>query len=517
MVERMERTVPVAAVRDAASSGQFRPGQAVVGRIERVEEAETGERTALVRTGGRLVRARLEAPLAAGRTYLFEIKESGSNVYWKAVALSEPEQAVPREDVVRRWQQAWKLPEAALPVLRQALKAGAAVTKEEAAELAAAVRKTGRPADAEEVLAYLFHRRLPPSPAVFRALWAARTGEPLAVQLERLKAVFTERSSGPMAPVFKQAADRLLSPPLFAYEAAVRLLLTAEEGAEGPAHALLFRLGLVPLPAGRMAAIQNAMQQRQFAEVGKLLGLTDEEAFFARFAAVDAACKSGALSEAEAKLWTSVRTAGDPALSLFHWLRRIAGRLGLEDEAMLAEALKTRGAPPMAPSLRRLLLHLLGGAGSKEAEAAAEAFLDRLDGMAVIAGSDGPVGHIWISFPLPLGGRNHDFSVYWQGQRKDGGALDPDYSRIVCSVTLEQLGGILIDMRVQRRIVHISLFHDDPRLPELAHRFAPLVKERLQAHGYLLSGIDVKAAEASPPAPSVLPFAGCSSEVDWRV
>ncbi|MGG2945996.1 flagellar hook-length control protein FliK, partial [Geobacillus stearothermophilus] len=130
MVERMERTVPVAAVRDAASSGQFRPGQAVVGRIERVEEAETGERTALVRTGGRLVRARLEAPLAAGRTYLFEIKESGSNVYWKAVALSEPEQAVPREDVVRRWQQAWKLPEAALPVLRQALKAGAAVTKE---------------------------------------------------------------------------------------------------------------------------------------------------------------------------------------------------------------------------------------------------------------------------------------------------------------------------------------------------------------------------------------------------
>ena len=171
----------------------------------------------------------------------------------------------------------------------------------------------------------------------------------------------------------------------------------------------------------------------------------------------------------------------------------------------------------MAPSLRRLLLHLLGGAGSKEAEAAAEAFLDRLDGMAVIAGSDGPVGHIWISFPLPLGGRNHDFSVYWQGRRKDGGALDPDYSRIVCSVTLEQLGGILIDMRVQRRIVHISLFHDDPRLPELVHRFAPLVKERLQAHGYLLSGIDVKAAEASPPAPSVLPFAGSSSEVDWRV
>ncbi|KPC97375.1 hypothetical protein LR69_04399 [Geobacillus sp. BCO2] len=67
MVERMERTMPTTAVRDAASSRRFQPGQAVVGRVERVEETETGERAALVRAGGQLVRARLEAPLAVGR------------------------------------------------------------------------------------------------------------------------------------------------------------------------------------------------------------------------------------------------------------------------------------------------------------------------------------------------------------------------------------------------------------------------------------------------------------------
>ncbi|AGT31522.1 hypothetical protein M493_06130 [Geobacillus genomosp. 3] len=517
MVERMERIVPVTAARDAASSGRFRPGQAVVGRVEKVEEMEGGGRTALVRAGGHIVRARLEAPLAAGRMYLFEMKENGGNVYWKAIPLSGREPAVPYEDAIRRWQQAWKLPEAALPVLRQALKAGAALTKEEAAELAATVRKTGQPAEAEEVLAYLFHRRLPPSSAMFRALWAARTGEPLASQLGRLKAALAAHSLSPMASAFTQAADRLLSPPLFAYEAAVRLLLAAEEGTKGPAHALLSRLGLVPLPAERMASLQKALLQRQFAEVGKLLSLPDEEAFFARFVAVDAAYKSGALSEAEAKLWMSVRAAGDPALSLFHWLRRIVGRLGLEDEAMLAGAVKTGGSLPMVSSLRRLLLHLLSGAEGKEAKAAAAVLLDRLDGMVVIAGSDGPLGHVWLSFPCPLGGQNRDFSVYWQGRRKDGGVFDPDYSRIVCSVTLEELGEMLVDMRVQRRIVHISVFHDDPRLPELAHRFAPLVKERLQAHGYLLSGIDVKAAGAGPPAPSVLPFAARDCEVDWRI
>ncbi|WP_446663004.1 flagellar hook-length control protein FliK [Geobacillus sp. CCR] len=514
MVERMERTMPTTAVRDATSSRRFQPGQAVVGRVERVEEMETGERAALVRAGGQLVRARLEAPLAVGRLYLFEIHERQGTIYWKAIPLSEPASAPSGEEAVRRWQKAWKLPDAALPVLRQALKAGAAATKEEIAALTEAVKETGQPDAAEDVLAHLFRRRLPFSSAVFRALWAAKTGVPLAEGLGKLKAAIAALSAHPAALELSRAMEKFLSPPLSAYEAAVRLLLSGEEEAE-TARALLARLGLAPLPEDRRLALREAVQCRRFADIIRQLGLTDEEAFLERWAALDAAYQSGALPAAEAKLWAAARATRDPALSLFCWLRRAAVRLGLEDEAALVRVGKIEDLPS-APSLKRLLLRFLHESGSEGAKRAAEAILDQLDGMAIAAGGDGLIEHVWISFPLPLGGRSSDFAVCWQGRRKQGGPLDADYNRIVCCLTLEELGEVIVDMRVQRRIVHISIFHDDPRLAVAAARMAPLVKERFQAHGYALSGIDVKATRSAPPPPSVFLFADSCSEVDCQ-
>ncbi|ASS99957.1 cytosolic protein [Geobacillus thermocatenulatus] len=515
MVERMERTMPTTAVRDAASSRRFQPGQAVVGRVERVEETETGERAALVRAGGQLVRARLEAPLAVGRLYLFEIHERQGTMYWKAIPLSEPALAPSGEEAVRRWQKAWKLPDAALPVLRQALKAGAAATKEEIAALTEAVKETGQPDAAEDVLAHLFRRRLPFSSAVFRALWAAKTGVPLAEGLGKLKAAMAALSAHPAALELIRAMEKFLSPPLSAYETAVRLLLLREEEAE-TARALLARLGLAPLPEDRRLALREAVQCRRFADIIRQLGLTDEEAFLERWTALDAAYQSGALPAAEAKLWAAARATRDPALSLFCWLRRAAVRLGLEDEAALVRV-GTIEDLPSAPSLKRLLFRFLHESGGSEgAKRAAEAILDQLDGMAIAAGGDGPIEHVWISFPLPLGGRSSDFAVCWQGRRKQGGPLDADYNRIVCCLTLEELGEVIVDMRVQRRIVHISIFHDDPRLAVAAARMAPLVKERFQAHGYALSGIDVKTARSAPPPPSVFLFADSCSEVDCQ-
>ncbi len=507
--------MPTTAVRDAASSRRFQPGQAVVGRVERVEETETGERAALVRAGGQLVRARLEAPLAVGRLYLFEIHERQGTMYWKAIPLSEPALAPSGEEAVRRWQKAWKLPDAALPVLRQALKAGAAATKEEIAALTEAVKETGQPDAAEDVLAHLFRRRLPFSSAVFRALWAAKTGVPLAEGLGKLKAAMAALSAHPAALELIRAMEKFLSPPLSAYETAVRLLLLREEEAE-TARALLARLGLVPLPEDRRLALREAVQCRRFADIIRQLGLTDEEAFLERWTALDAAYQSGALPAAEAKLWAAARATRDPALSLFCWLRRAAVRLGLEDEAALVRV-GTIEDLPSAPSLKRLLFRFLHESGGSEgAKRAAEAILDQLDGMAIAAGGDGPIEHVWISFPLPLGGRSSDFAVCWQGRRKQGGPLDADYNRIVCCLTLEELGEVIVDMRVQRRIVHISIFHDDPRLAVAAARMAPLVKERFQAHGYALSGIDVKTARSAPPPPSVFLFADSCSEVDCQ-
>ncbi|WP_031410445.1 hypothetical protein [Geobacillus vulcani] len=515
MVERMERTMPTTAVRDATSSRRFQPGQAVVGRVERVEEMETGERAALVRAGGQLVRARLEAPLAVGRLYLFEIHERQGTIYWKAVPLSERASAPLGEEAVRRWQKAWKLPDAALPVIRQVLKAGAAATKEEIAALVEAVKETGQPDAAEDVLAHLFRRRLPLSSAVFRLLWAAKTGAPLAEQLGKLKEIMAALSAEPAALELSRAMEKFLSPPLSAYEAAVRLLLSEEEEAE-TARALLARLGLAPLPEDRRLALREAVQHRRFADIIRQLGLMDEEAFLERWAALDAAYQSGRLPAAEAQLWVAVRATRDPALSLFCWLRRAAGRLGLEDEAALVRVGKTAALPSSAPSLKRLLLRFLYESESEGAKRASEALLDQLDGMAIAAGGDGLIEHIWLSLPLPVGGRSSDLAVCWQGRRKQGGPLDADYNRMVCCLTLEELGEVIVDMRVQRRIVHISMFHDDPRLAVAAARLAPLVKERFQAHGYALSGIDVKAKYSAPPPPPVFLFADGCSEVDCQ-
>ncbi|WP_445613934.1 flagellar hook-length control protein FliK [Geobacillus sp. YF-1] len=511
MVERMERTLPVAAVRDPVSRRPLAPGEAIIGRVEQVEETETGERSALVRAGGQLIRARLEAPLAEGRLYLFEIHEQGR---WKAVPLSRAG-AHSLEEAARQWQRAWKLSDVALPVLRQALKAGAVVTKTEVVKLAEAAQQTGQPDSAEEVLAHLFRRGLPPSPAVFRALWAARAGAPLASLLTELKAALAALPAQPGTVALRQDFERLLSPSLFAYETAAHVALAArQEGAE-PALALWARLGLAPLTKDGRMALREALRQRRFSEVGRLLGVTDEERFFARVAAVDAAFRRGELPRAEAELWAAARTARDPALSVFHWLRRMAARLGVGDEAELARALKTGSAPVAPSSLKGLLLRLLHDPETSGAKRTAEALLDRLDGMAIASGRDGAMEHAWLAFPLPLGRHDSDLVVYWQGRRSHERTLDTDYSRIVCSLTLEELGEVVVDMRVQRRIVHISIFHDDPRLSALIARLSPLAKERFQAHGYRLSGVDVKAASAACP-PSLFPFQSGGSGVDWR-
>jgi hypothetical protein len=88
-----------------------------------------------------------------------------------------------------------------------------------------------------------------------------------------------------------------------------------------------------------------------------------------------------------------------------------------------------------------------------------------------------------------------DLRLDFDGRKKDNGEISTDFCRILFYLTLSSLGETVIDMNVQNRNVHITVYNDNEINSALFERFKPQLKNGLEQLNYHFSGITLKPIE----------------------
>ncbi|WP_043906502.1 ABC transporter substrate-binding protein [Parageobacillus genomosp. 1] len=529
-MERIDKTLPVSPAPDATYH-RFRHGQVIVGKIESIQEETQKGKTALVRVGEQLVAARLQTSLQAGDSYLFEVKNENGEIYWKPIAKqskSHLPSSIQNDEAAQYLLQKWKLPKDLYPLLLFALAEKIPITKEELISIASLVETLEHKKEGLSVLGYMLAQRLPLTKDIFFSLLAVKTNPPLFQQLQYVESRLASLPPHQPEPVeaLRRYIQQMFHTPAHAYESLVKLLQSLQQQEPNAALQLLNRLGVVSvseIAADELAKLQAAMEKRDFAQVKQQLQLLfapfDEQAFLERFQAAFVSYQAGLLPDEEQRLFSAALADTDIALSMFHLLKQSLLKLGFSDEAKIRRALKTNTFHEAAfSSLKSLLLQALEDVNDPVLKEQLQTLLHHINGQQLLSDIEGPIQHLFVQIPFQLGQQHTDVTIYWQGKREKDGKIDPNYCHIVFCLFLDHLKETVVDVRVQQRIVHISVFNPDPRLPELANALQPLLKERLAAHGYTLSALKVEAPAAKKTLmPIDAAFDKRYSEVDYRI
>ncbi|GAJ38662.1 hypothetical protein [Saccharococcus caldoxylosilyticus] len=529
MMERIDKAFSVSPAPDATYH-RFRHGQVIVGKIESIQEETQKGKTALVRVGEQLVTARLQTSLQAGNSYLFEVRHENGEIYWKPIS-KQPKRhltsSIQNDEAAQYLLQKWKLPKDLYPLLRFALAEKIPITKEELFYIASLVEKVEHKKEGLSVLEYMLVQRLPMTKDIFFSLLAVKTNPPLFYQLQHVESRLASLPPHQPEPVeaLRRYIQQMFHTPVHAYESLVKLLQSLQQPEPNAAQQLLNRLGVsVPeIAADELAKLQAAMEKRDFPQVKQQLQLLfspfDEQTFLEHFQTVFASYQAGLLPNEEQRLFSAVLADADIALSMFHLLKQWLPKLGVGDEAKIRRALKTNTFHEAAfSSLKTLLLQALEDVNDPALKERLQTLLHHINGQQLLSDIEGPIQHLFVQIPFQLGRQHTDATIYWQGKRQRDGKIDPDYCHIVFCLFLDHLKETVVDVRVQQRIVHISVFNPAPRLPELANALQPMLKERLAAHGYTLSALKVEAVAAKKTLlPIDAAFDKRYSEVDYRI
>lgn len=90
-------------------------------------------------------------------------------------------------------------------------------------------------------------------------------------------------------------------------------------------------------------------------------------------------------------------------------------------------------------------------------------------------------------------GLHNDIRLEFEGNKKPDGTIDPDFCRILFYLDLAFLHETVIDMNIQKRLVSVTIFNDmSVRLPKIAEKFKPTLKDGLSALRYELTSITCK-------------------------
>ena len=97
--------------------------------------------------------------------------------------------------------------------------------------------------------------------------------------------------------------------------------------------------------------------------------------------------------------------------------------------------------------------------------------------------------HLSTSIPGLFG--QEDIEIEFYSRKDESEKIDSDYCRIAFYLELDQLKTTMIDMNVQNRIVHLTIYNDQD-LSNLLNQFKPLLKQGLAKLNYQLSTTSYK-------------------------
>ncbi|MFS0823628.1 hypothetical protein [Bacillus sp. 1P02SD] len=85
---------------------------------------------------------------------------------------------------------------------------------------------------------------------------------------------------------------------------------------------------------------------------------------------------------------------------------------------------------------------------------------------------------------------NQTISIRMDGKKKNG-KIDPDFCHLLFSLELNELNEVVIDVKVQNRILSMSIFNDREGIEFLVEELKPSLQTNLEKQGYLLSSIKI--------------------------
>ncbi|WP_027408668.1 hypothetical protein [Anoxybacteroides tepidamans] len=513
---------------EGTKSIPFRDGQIVYGKIEKISE----NGSAIVKIGNETLIAELQASLREGSKYWFQVSLAADRVNLKLIEnLYADSGEITFEQTALQLAKRWELPEKVQPLLRFLLEKQIPVVKEEVIRAAKWLTSTE---DAEvnlRAVQMMYINRLPLTHETFLAMKSVQEPAPLAQQLLELKnrlaslpdekqsegvrALITQlrriidfekvpfvwlkdRSEQSNKEIFAEAerldeqirARRETTPPLFS------LRHVDEQNEKHPLTNSILR-------PGNEMHLDIASTREQ---IGASLSILNEGK------ALDAA----SYKERHPERFQQLGEENIIPVAVAQHMKKIVQSLGLQYEAAIEKAIKTGGNFDLG-GLKPLLLLAQREVQDRDLNERIEMLIHRLTGQQLLSHEQEPIQQVFMQLPLRFDSEVTDVVVHWQGRKQKNGEIDPNYCRILFYLQLEALKETALDVRIQNRIIHITLFNETPQLEMLVPLMQPLLKERLEACGYMLSGIKVVAAKNNPKKDVFSHVLTNHSGVDYRI
>ncbi|KXZ14932.1 glycosyl transferase [Bacillus nakamurai] len=175
-------------------------------------------------------------------------------------------------------------------------------------------------------------------------------------------------------------------------------------------------------------------------------------------------------------------------------LQRLKKGLGARDELSFIKSFEQGVSPQTAD--KQSLKTALHAARSlqnvpQSVKQEAEPLMHKLNGQLFIEQTHPSFTQIMLSFPLGQSAYQHDMTVFFKGQKKPDGKLDPSHCRLLFLLKLETLKETVVDCMIQQSVMTISI-ETDFELQSAIDPFVPALKEALKETGCTLSGVTAK-------------------------
>ncbi|MFK3938678.1 hypothetical protein ACI2JA_14360 [Alkalihalobacillus sp. NPDC078783] len=167
-------------------------------------------------------------------------------------------------------------------------------------------------------------------------------------------------------------------------------------------------------------------------------------------------------------------------------LLQLVQLVGYQDEATLVHQ-------PPTPSIKSLLVQLMGEGHSSDIRAHAERVLHTITGHQIQSlPTDPAFVQTILSLPIKLDEWKTDLMIQWQGKKREDATIDPENCRLLFFLELERLKETMVQVTIQKKIVHVTVTNQHDRPDALVAMLEPVVKQSLEKLDYQFTSISWK-------------------------
>ncbi|HHY74608.1 MAG TPA: hypothetical protein GX497_15555 [Bacillus bacterium] len=177
-------------------------------------------------------------------------------------------------------------------------------------------------------------------------------------------------------------------------------------------------------------------------------------------------------------------------------LKQLINHLGLQHEHNIMTMEDEQSIENRLLALKPLLMKALSESSDMKLNEKIQQLLSRITGQQLInVGQEGPIQQLLLQLPIMLHSHSSDLLIQWTGKKRENGQIDSDHCTILFYIELVQLQEMLVDVRVQNRIVTIQIYNDTPQLDVIVKKYQMALKEQFANLRYHLSSIVVTKRE----------------------